>query len=145
MIDNFLATHADALQLRARRTHVLASNIANSDTPGYKARDLAFAEVLHDVKGAGVSPAASENRLKLSGSGSNDSLHTTNSRHISTATSTANAKLMYRQPEEAALDGNTVDKDLEQARFAENTVRYQASLEFINSRVSGLIRTLRSE
>lgn len=143
MIDKFLATHADALQLRARRTQVLASNIANADTPGYKARDLAFAEVLHDVKGARSSAVASGNRLKLSGSG--DALHTTNSRHIRTASSAGYAPLLYRQPEQASLDGNTVDKDLEQARFAENTVRYQASLEFINSRVSGLIRTLRSE
>jgi len=143
MIDNFLATHANALQLRARRTQVLASNIANADTPGYKARDLAFAEVLHDVKGVGGTPAASSDRLKPSGSG--NALHTTNSRHISTSSASTNAPLMYRQPEQASLDGNTVDKDLEQARFAENTVRYQASLEFINSRVSGLIRTLRSE
>lgn len=143
MIDKFLATHADALQLRARRTQVLASNIANADTPGYKARDLAFAEVLHDVKGTGSSPTASSNKLKLSGS--SDALYTTNSRHISNTPRTGNAPLMYRQPEQASLDGNTVDKDLEQARFAENTVRYQASLEFINSRVSGLIRTLRSE
>ena len=145
MIDKFLATHADALQLRSKRTQVLASNIANADTPGYKARDLAFAEVLHDVKGAGSAPAASGNRLQLSKSASSDVLYTTNSRHISTAHGTANAPMMYRQPEHASLDGNTVDKDLEQARFAENTVRYQASLEFINSRISGLIRTLRSE
>lgn len=143
MIDKFLATHADALQMRARRTQVLATNIANADTPGYKARDLAFAEVLHDVKGGGNTAAVSGNRLKLTGSG--DGLHTTNSRHISTSTITSQAPMMYRQPEQASLDGNTVDKDLEQARFAENTVRYQASLEFINSRVSGLIRTLRSE
>ena len=145
MIDDFLATHADALQLRARRTKVLASNIANADTPGYKARDLAFAEVLHDVQGASSATAAAVNRLKLAGSDASDALSTTNSRHISTATATANAPLMYRQPEQASLDGNTVDKDLEQARFAENTVRYQASLEFLNSRISGLIRTLRSE
>lgn len=143
MIDNFLATHANALQLRARRTQVLASNIANADTPGYKARDLAFAEVLHDVKGVGGTTAASSSRLKLSSTG--NELHTTNSRHISTSSVSNNAPLMYRQPQQASLDGNTVDKDLEQARFAENTVRYQASLEFINSRVSGLIRTLRSE
>jgi flagellar basal-body rod protein FlgB len=52
---------------------------------------------------------------------------------------------MYRNPEQASLDGNTVDKDLEQARFAENTIRYQASLQFINSRVSGLMRAIRGE
>lgn len=141
MIDKYLSTHANALQMRARRTEVLASNIANADTPGYKARDLAFAEVLRDLNGPGASNAANANRLKLAGG----SLHTTNSGHIGKGVSSTNAQLMYRQPEQASLDGNTVDKDLEQARFAENTVRYQASLEFINSRVGGLLRALRSE
>jgi flagellar basal-body rod protein FlgB len=137
MLDKFLAVHANSLQLRARRTQVLASNIANADTPNYKAKDLAFAEVLRDAG----KPA--RNRLRTNNSAG--SLRTTNSRHISTRQTATSANLMYRQPQEASLDGNTVDKDLEQARFAENTVRYQASLEFVNSRVSSLIRTLRSE
>jgi len=141
MIDKFLATHANALQMRARRTQVLASNIANADTPNYKARDLAFAEVLRDVNGPGSMNTHRTNKLALTGS----SLLTTHSRHISKESTPGNAPLMYRQPQQASLDGNTVDKDLEQARFAENNVRYQASLEFINSRVSGLMRTLRSE
>lgn len=137
MIDKFLATHANALQLRSHRTQILASNIANADTPNYKARDLAFAEVLRD---AGA-PAA----RRLGNKSLSASLSTTNARHISNKSTTSSAPIMYRQPQEASLDGNTVDKDLEQARFSENTVRYQASLEFINSRVKGLIRSLRSE
>ena len=138
MIDNFLSVHANALKLRSQRTNILASNIANADTPNYKARDLVFAEVLQETKAPG---ATSKSQLELTGS-----LNTTNSRHIKTrSTAGANAPIMYRTPQEASLDGNTVDKDLEQARFAENTIRYQASLEFINSRVSGLMRTLRSE
>lgn len=137
MLDNFLATHATSLQLRARRTQVLASNIANADTPNYKARDLAFAEVLRDAGG----PATRRSRA----TGRHAALQTTNSRHISNKATATTARLMYRQPQEASLDGNTVDKDLEQARFAENTIRYQASLEFINSRVKGLMRSLRSE
>lgn len=141
MIDKFLATHANALQMRSRRTNILASNIANADTPNYKARDLAFAEVLKDVNKPGAALSPHKSRLALSGS----ALSATNSRHIQKQTSLNNATVMYRQPQQAALDGNTVEKDLEQARFAENTVRYQASLQFINSRVSGLIRTLRSE
>lgn len=135
MIDNYLDVHASALHLRSRRTKILASNIANADTPGYKAKDLAFAEVLRDTSGN----INAETKL------SKAQLNTTNNRHIRTLGSTSEARVMYRQPQEAALDGNTVDKDLEQARFAENTVRYQASLNFISSRVSGLIRTLRSE
>lgn len=141
MIDKFLATHANALQLRARRTQILASNIANADTPNYKARDLAFAEVLRDVNRPGTGHPHKNNTVALTRS----SLLKTNSRHISKDSTSVSAPLMYRQPQQASLDGNTVDKDLEQARFAENTVRYQASLEFINSRVGGLIRTLRGE
>lgn len=139
MIDNFLAVHAQSLKLRAQRTSLLASNIANADTPNYKARDMAFAEVMRDVSGANPT---SSSRLALQG----NSMAVTDSRHIKARSSLAqSAPVMYRQPEQASLDGNTVDKDLEQARFAENAVRYQASLNFINSRVSGLIRTLRSE
>lgn len=139
MIDDFLATHANSLRLRAQRTQILASNIANADTPNYKAKDLVFAEVLKD---AGTTPHMRSKKLALKGNG----LKITDNRHIAGHTgNTASAPVMYRQPQSASLDGNTVDKDLEQARFAENTLRYQASLEFINSRVKGLIRTLRSE
>jgi len=141
MIDQFLATHANALQTRARRTQILASNIANADTPNYKARDIAFAEVLRDVNPGSAASAHHSKAMALSVG----SLATTNSRHIGTNATSNHAQVMYRQPQQASLDGNTVDKDLEQARFAENAVRYQASLEFINSRVSGLIRTLRGE
>lgn len=144
MIDDYLATHANSLKLRAQRTTVLASNIANADTPNYKARDMAFAEVLRD---AGAPANFSTKKIALSASqGSSSGILTTNTRHIAGKQSAGvSAPLMYRQPEEASLDGNTVDKDLEQARFAENTIRYQASLEFIKTRVSGLIRALRSE
>lgn len=137
MIDKFLATHANALHLRSRRTKVLATNIANADTPNYKARDLAFAEVLRSAGGPAKNRSANRSRSA--------SMQTTNSRHIGNKSTPGNTPLMYRQPQEASLDGNTVDKDLEQARFAENTLRYQASLTFLNSRVKGLIRTLRSE
>jgi flagellar basal-body rod protein FlgB len=144
MIDDYLGTHANAIRLRSQRTKLLASNIANADTPNYKARDMAFAEVLRDVGGA---PQFAPKKLSLSRSqGSSSGMNMTNDRHINGRQSVSTAApLMYRQPQEASLDGNTVDKDMEQARFAENTIRYQASLEFIKSRVSGLVRALRSE
>lgn len=138
MIDDYLAPHANSLHLRARRTKILATNIANADTPNYKARDLAFAEVLRDVNGKRTSRSA----LPLS---ARTSLRTTNASHIGKKGGFGNAQIMYRQPNNASLDGNTVDKDQEQARFAENTIRYQASLEFINSRVTKLIRALKGE
>ena len=138
MIDDYLSVHANALKLRSQRTSILASNIANADTPNYKARDLVFAEVL---KQSNLPNTVKNSKLSLS-----RSMQTTDSRHIKTGSSSGHsAPIMYRNPEQASLDGNTVDKDLEQARFAENTIRYQASLQFINSRVSGLIRSLRGE
>ncbi len=144
MIDNYLDTHANSIRLRAQRTKVLASNIANADTPNYKARDMAFAEVLRDASSPGQ---LSTRKLTLSSSqGGTSGMSMTNGRHIDGRQSAVtSAPLLYRQPQEASLDGNTVDKDMEQARFAENTIRYQASLEFIKNRVSGLVRALRSE
>lgn len=72
-------------------------------------------------------------------------MHTTHGAHLRGSSNGGSPKLMYRNPEEASLDGNTVDKDQEQARFAENTIRYQASLKFLGGRVSSLIRALKGE
>ncbi|MDO6460413.1 flagellar basal body rod protein FlgB [Granulosicoccaceae sp. 1_MG-2023] len=128
-IDSYLSTNASALQLRAQRASLLASNLANADTPNYKARDFDFSEAL---------------RTQLSNAGS--TLEVTNPGHIAApAGQIAASDLLYRVPQEPSLDGNTVDTDVEQAEFAENAVRYQASLEFLGKRISGLIRTLRSE
>jgi len=134
-IDSYLAVHADSLRLRSQRTKILASNIANSDTPNYKARDLAFAEILKDV-----SPGLRQHqKLAIR------SLHMTHKNHIGKRSGASSATLMYREPAHASLDGNTVDKDQEQARMAENVVRYQASLQFMNSRISELVRAIRGE
>ena len=141
MLDNYLSVHANAIKLRSQRTQLLATNIANADTPNYKARDLAFAEVLRDVKAPGMPAALNRRKMQLSGG----ELNVTDSRHIKIRKVGMDAKLMYREPEKASLDGNTVDKDMEQARFAENAIRYQASLEFIKSRVGSLMRALRTE
>lgn len=130
-IDSFLAPHADALRLRAQRNALIATNIANSDTPGYKARDLAFGETLADARSASSLPALP--------------LAVSSGQHLKSSRLTPNARVLFRQPEQASLDGNTVEKHLEQARFAENSVRYQASLQFAKRRVDSLIRSLRGE
>ena len=133
-IDTYLAPHADALRLRSRRTALLATNIANADTPHYKARELAFAETLARAGGAGA--IGTTPRLALSRSASG---------HVGATPPGGDARVLYRVPEGPSLDGNTVDKDQEQARFAENALRYQASLQFVKRRVDSLIRTLRGE
>ena len=126
-IDSALGIHADALRLRERRMEVLASNLANADTPGFKARDLDFQSV-------------------LAAQSSQGSLAVTEPGHIRTADrATAAAELLYRVPTQSSLDGNTVDPHLEKAEFAENTVRYQATLMLLGNRISGLRNALRGE
>ena len=141
IIDSFLATHADALRMRNTRTHLIASNIANADTPNYKARDISFGNELARAGGS---------KLALTqAAGSSGADAATHSRHIALdrvgSAGAGGQRVMYRTPEAASLDGNTVDKDVEQSRFAENTMRYQATLEFLGSRVKGLIRALKGE
>ncbi len=127
-IDDHMSTHASALLLRAQRTRLLANNMANADTPNYKARDFDFSAAL---------------RLQLSDQQAR--LNTTHSSHIPLSQLSSLARLQYRIPQEPSLDGNTVDSDVEQARFAENAVRYQASLHFLNKKITGLISALRGE
>lgn len=111
--------HESALLFRASRMDVLAANLANADTPNYKARDMEFTRAMES--------AAGQHRLV-----------TTHARHMGTATAATQADLKYRQPYQPSLDGNTVESDLELARFAENSVAYQASLLFVNGRIASL-------
>ena len=116
-----LAHHEQALHLRALRNGLLSSNIANADTPNYKARDIDFAQALKSAKGEGIG------------------LHRTNSLHQQPSLSTAqDHRLMYRIPMQPTLDGNTVETDVEQAQFAENALQYRATLAFLDGQIRGL-------
>ena len=120
MFNNLFGIHESALLLYGQRVSVLASNMANADTPGYKARDIDFAAY-------------------LSGSPTGTPLGVTTTRpgHIATLGPDQPAvDLQYRNPYQASLDGNTVEMAVEQAAFAENNVRYQASLQLINNRIA---------
>ena len=130
-IDNYLGVHAAALKLRSQRTEVLAANLANADTPGYRARDIDFKHAL--------AAASGQNNL-----GGGVQMTTTKSGHIGAATAngTPAPELKYRVPLAPALDGNTVDGQLEQAAFAENTVRYQATLSFVSSKFRALMTAI---
>jgi len=129
-LDTYLGVHADALKLQSKRMEVIADNLANSDTPGYKARDIDFRAAMASAGGAGGASAP----VKLA---------TTNPGHLGTdPTTEANASLKYRVPLAPALDGNTVDAQQEQAAFADNTVRYQATLTFLSSRFKSLMTAI---
>jgi len=127
-LDGILSYHGDALKLRAERQRVLAANIANADTPNYKAMDFDFRQALLNAT-AGPTATAS----------GGSALATTDSRHLSTTTlGLPGVDMQYRTPNQLSIDGNSVEMDTERARFADNAVRYEASLRFL----SGQIKTL---
>src|SRR5277367_510034 len=126
-LDSYLGVHPDALKLQSKRTEVIADNLANSDTPGYKARDI-------DFRAAMASAGSPDSPVKMT---------TTNPGHLSVDTnSAAGTNLKYRTPLAPSLDGNTVDAQQEQAAFADNTVRYQATLTFLSARFKGLMTAI---
>jgi flagellar basal-body rod protein FlgB len=118
-MESVLGIHEAALLFRGQRMSVLATNLANADTPHYKARDVEFGAVLADAA----------NRTKFA---------ITHERHINAAPPAGAASLKYRVPHQPAQDGNTVEADLELARYAENAVAYQASLMFANGKIATL-------
>ncbi|MBF4559396.1 MAG: flagellar basal body rod protein FlgB [Pseudomonadales bacterium] len=131
--DKALGIHQQALNFRAQRAEVLANNIANADTPNYKARDLDFSKVL-----------AEQSEKTKSGGGF--ALNMTNSRHIEAqGLDSGDESLLYRTPMQPSIDQNTVDAQLEQSNYAENSVNFQASFTLLNSKFKGLISALRGE
>lgn len=122
-----LGVHPQALALREKRSEVLASNLANADTPHYKARDLDFQAILKQTMP------------------DNTVLERTRPGHIAPSELLLGAQMLYRNPNQASLDGNTVEANVEQAKYAENSVQYQASLSFINGRLAGLMTAIRGE
>ncbi len=120
--------HAKALLLRAERQKVIASNIANADTPGYAGRDINFKEAMAAATGNSMTLQP----LALTGSGGSG---ITNSRHMvlqPSTTSLSATPLAYTVQTQPSMDGNSVDMDRERASFADNAVRYEATLRFIN-------------
>lgn len=134
--ESALGPHADALQLRAQRTEVLARNIANADTPGYFARDIDFSEVLSSQ----LNPSAN-------GQGGDRTLKTTHAGHLEPNRSDPLAAdvLKYRMPLMPSFDGNTVDVQTEQAQFAKNNLQFQASLSFLDSKFRGMLSAIKGE
>lgn len=137
---NALGIHEQALSFRTQRAEVLANNLVNADTPNFKARDIDFASVL------------AEQNQKAQGSttanaGSFAMAHT-NDRHIEVGTGSAGLGeegLLYRNPYQPSLDQNSVDAQVEQAKYAENAVQFQASFTLLNSKFKGLLGAIRGE
>ena len=129
-IDAYLGVQQDALKVQSKRMEVLAKNLANVDTPNYKAQDIDFKTALAQAGSPGSSLA----------------LTTTSANQIGNNATTGDvensAALKYRVPLAPSLDGNTVDEQLEQAAFADNTVRYQATLTFLSGSLKDLVTAI---
>ena len=131
-LDHALSFHETALRLRAQRQQLLASNIANADTPNYKARDFDFSRALQTAIGgtSSLSP----------------SLTTTSPKHITlpagNALGAASTAVQYRTVPQASVDSNTVDMDLERNQFVDNAIRYEASLTVVSGQVKNLLTAI---
>lgn len=128
-LDRALSFHQTALNVQAQRQQLLASNIANADTPHFKARDIDFRAALRGAMGRGEFGPLS--------------LKTTASAHLPTpGTMSIEGFTGFRQELQSSVDGNTVNMDVERAAFAENAIHYEASLTFINRLVRGMQRAI---
>lgn len=126
VLKEYLSFRANALHLREQRNNILGSNIANAATPNYKARDLDFEKILKSQAG-------------------NSTLKRSRDNHYADVDSATGQKLKFRQSMNPSADGNTVEMAVEQMEFAENSMRYVSSLNFLNSRISGLMSAIRGE
>ncbi|MEZ0121139.1 MAG: flagellar basal body rod protein FlgB [Candidatus Reddybacter sp.] len=123
-IGSILGKQAQGLFFHAQRAELLAANIANAETPGYRARDVDFRSALR---------TAGAERLEQS-----------HSQHMS-ANSRFNTNVFYRKPAQASISGNTVDMPMEQTAYAENALRYQVNLRFLDGKIKGMMLALRGD
>lgn len=128
--NSLLGSHQQSIKVFGARSRILAANLANADTPNYKARDLDFKEMLKSYKNVAATNAP---------------LSATNVRHLQPGGFVFGAQLKYRQPQQSSLDGNTVEDQIEKAQFLENAMRYQTSITFISGKFRTLLSAIKGE
>ncbi|GAP33750.1 flagellar basal body rod protein FlgB [Piscinibacter sakaiensis] len=143
--------HGQALALRSERQRLLASNIANADTPGYIARELDFAKALQDATaGRGDAVGQAQGRTPA-GAASGGLLDVSHTGHLQPSTLAlaggrlSTDRLLYATPAQTSLDANSVDMDRERAAFADNAVKYEATLRFINGNVRTMLDAIKGQ
>jgi flagellar basal-body rod protein FlgB len=128
--ENILGVHEKALNTHAQRAHLLAENLANADTPNYKARDLDFKAVLEQQQAHATQGGP---------------LVRSHARHLEPDGYMNGAEVLYRMPQQPSLDGNTVETQFEKSEYMQNAIRYQVSLQFLSSKFKGLKTAIRGE
>ncbi len=129
-LNDSLGIHEYALNLRARRAELLASNLANADTPNYKAKDIDFKSMLQQYQAGQKSATA---------------MNATHARHITPGGQGVGGDAMFRQPLQDSIDGNTVNTQVEKAEYMQNALSYQATLTFINGKINTLRKAIRGD
>ena len=127
LLNQALGVHEQALQVKSRRLEVLAQNIANADTPNYKARDIDFKAVLNTAQSQETAMA------------------NTSTGHFAQGQALHADGMRYRTPFNTSFDGNTVEMSVEQAQYGKAAADYQATLNFLESRVSSVRKALRGD
>ena len=125
-IENHLSIHSNALNLRGKRNKILASNIANAATPNFKARDIDFDVEMRKKEKIG-------------------NIMVNHEKHFALLSKVRPNDVMFREPLNPSLDGNTVEMAVEQMEFSENVVRYQTTLQFLTNKISGLMSAIKGE
>ena len=128
--NNALGIHEQALRVRTYRAEVLANNLANADTPNYKARDIDFKSILQG---------------QASMSQSSFGMSATHNNHLSIKGTSIDNDQLFRVPQQASVDGNTVEEQVEHANYMQNSLAFQASYTFLNSKFKGLMTAVRGE
>ncbi len=139
-LDDYMRFNEAALSLRSQRQELIASNIANADTPNFKARDIDFATALAGALGRTSASTASTSAAVLKN---------TAPAHLAGAAPGSlpnmlpdGTALLYRVPSQGAVDGNTVDMDVERNQFADNAIRYEAGITLINAQIRGMMAAI---
>lgn len=125
LINSAFSAHEKALSVRSQRMELLSRNIANADTPNFKARDIDFKQALKDTQSS--------------------SLQTTHSVHIQNVSDETRNATKFRIPFNVAIDGNTVELPVEQAKFGQYAAEYQTTLSILENRISGIRKALRGD
>jgi len=125
-VDQAFGASPQALSILSKRSELIAANLANADTPGYKAKDIDFRSALATAKNERAGNMMASDKMHISNSAIEQSIG-------------------YRNPTQPSMDGNTVETDREHAAFMENSIRYQASLNFIDGKIKSILLALRGE
>ena len=126
--DNALGIHDEALRFRSQRSEVLANNLANADTPGFKARDIQFESLLNQAQDGLAMEVSHADHFRGDG-----------------ATANGGPEMLYRNPTQPSIDGNTVNSQAETARFMQNSMDFQSSFQFLNGNIQGLKKAITGE